>query len=201
MTQTNAARHSMDSPDWYSPSPLVEAARLVMGGIDLDPASSEEANATVQAEMFYDIEDNGLLLPWYGRVFHNPPGGLVDAFWKKFLSERNTVDQMVFVGYSLEQLQTLQTHNTTTPLDFPLCFPKKRIAFVENHAKRAERILKLIEKGEVAGASERAQKIAAACLLGKPPKDAPSHANYIMYVGPNVGEFEAVFSQFGQVRL
>lgn len=196
-----AARHSMDSPEWYSPSPFVEAAREVMGGIDLDPASHEEANLTVGATTFYGIAENGLTLPWFGRVFHNPPGGLVDAFWKKFLAERERVAQMVFVGYSLEQLQTLQTDNLVTPLDFALCFPKKRIAFVENEAKRAERIVKLIAKGEAPNASDRARKIAADCRRGKPPKDAPSHANYVMYAGHNKSGFAAEFSRFGKVRL
>ena len=36
---TDLARH-----DWHSPPEVVEAARRVMGGIDLDPASCEEAN-------------------------------------------------------------------------------------------------------------------------------------------------------------
>lgn len=191
----------MDSPEWYSPSPFVEAARTVMGAIDLDPASHEEANLTVLATTFYDLTANGLVQPWFGRVFHNPPGGLVDAFWKKFLAERERVEQMVFVGYSLEQLQTFQTDNAVTPLDFALCFPKKRIAFVENEAKRAERIVKLIAKGAAPNASDRARKIAADCRRGKPPKDAPSHANYVMYAGPNTAQFAEAFGRFGKVRL
>lgn len=47
-----AARHSMDSPEWYTPSPFVEAAREVMGGIDLDPASHEEANRIIKAARY-----------------------------------------------------------------------------------------------------------------------------------------------------
>lgn len=204
MTQTAfAGRHSMDSPEWYTPLPFVEAARAVMGGIDLDPASHEEANRLVQATQFYTEQDNGLAQPWHGRVFLNPPGGLVKDFWRKLLDERaRGVDEAIWIGYSLEQLQTLQTAGcVTTPLDYPLCVPSKRIAFVENAAKRAARIAALIAKGEAPGASVRARTIAADCRLGKPPKDAPSHGNYITYLGPHVGRFRDVFSHFGRVRV
>lgn len=55
-------------------------------------------------------------------------------------------------------------------------------------------------KGERDGANERERKIAALCRLGKPPKDAPPHANYITYLGPNAGTFRSVFGQFGATR-
>lgn len=194
-----AGRHTCDSPEWYTPSAYVEAAREVMGGIDLDPMSHTEANLTVKATRFYTEAENGLSLPLYGRVFYNPSGGVVDEAWKQVIAHLGQCE-MVWIGYSLEQLQTLQVRNTVTPLDYPICVPSKRIAFIENEAKRAERIAKLIAKGERLNANERERRIAANCRLGKPPKDAPSHANYITYVGPNVAAFATVFSRFGRVR-
>lgn len=196
-----AGRHTCDSPEWYTPSPLVGAARELMGGIDLDPASHEEANRIVGATHFYTIEDDGLMQPWCGRIFHNPPGGLVDAFWKKTLVERDRFEQLVWIGYSLEQLQTLQMDNVVTPLDYPICFTRKRIAFIENEAKKALRIQKLLEKGEAAGASDAARKLAAAIRAGKEPPNSPSHSNYIAYIGPHSERFAEVFGQFGKVRL
>lgn len=197
MTQSNlafAGRHSMDSPEWYTPSRFVDAAREVMGGIDLDPASHEEANAIIKATRFYAAEDNGLILPWSGRVFCNPPGGkddggdgLVPQFWSKWANE--PFDQGIWIGYSLEQLQSLQ-RVPITPLDYPTCYPSQRIAFVENELKREARLAKVRAENEKRRA--RGEQL-------KSEKNGPSHANFISYRGGNIDRFVEVFSIFGHV--
>lgn len=59
--------------EWYTPAPYIDAARRAMGSIELDPASCEEANKTVQAETFYSEAENGLEQSWGGNVWMNPP--------------------------------------------------------------------------------------------------------------------------------
>lgn len=56
--------YSSDSEEWYSPAAYVKAARNVMGGIDLDPASCALANQVVQAARYFSKDDNGLAQEW-----------------------------------------------------------------------------------------------------------------------------------------
>lgn len=205
MITETTSRHSCTNPDWISPSWLVEAAREVMGSIDLDPMSDVEAQTIVKATSYYTIEINGLMQPWYGNVFINPAGGTVAEAWTKLVATYHTplpkMHQAIWIGYSLEQLQTLQSlEDVDSPLLFPICVPKRRIPFVENTAMRAARIQRLLEKGEAPGASKAAQKTARDIRAGKEPPNSPSHANYICYLGLRVARFKRVFEKFGAVR-
>jgi hypothetical protein len=76
------------SVEYYTGAKYIEAARRVLGAIDLDPASCAEANATVGAATFYTKEQDGLSLPWRGRVWLNPPYcGEAGVFITKLLEE------------------------------------------------------------------------------------------------------------------
>ena len=76
------------SAEWYTPSEYIEAAKRVMGDIDLDPASSTIANETVKAKKFFSADDNGLIQDWSGRIWLNPPfaSGLIEKFIDKLLA-------------------------------------------------------------------------------------------------------------------
>src|SRR4051794_35367618 len=80
----------------WTPAEYVEAARAVMGGVSLDPASCAEAQTVVRAEVFYTREDDGLSKPWVAdALWLNPPyggkrneGGEISPFVEKLLAER-----------------------------------------------------------------------------------------------------------------
>lgn len=53
---------------------LVSRAHILMGSIDLDPASSAEANKTVQAKHFFTAKDDPINeAKWFGNVYLFPP--------------------------------------------------------------------------------------------------------------------------------
>lgn len=55
---------------------LVAAAHGLLGGIDLDVASSKVANEYVEAKEFFTPSDDGLnCQQWYGSVYLFPPSG------------------------------------------------------------------------------------------------------------------------------
>jgi hypothetical protein len=120
---------------WYTPYRFVEAAREVMGGIDLDPATCVMAQETVRAERFYTEADDGLAQPWIGRVWMNPPysTGLIDKFTGKLIQE--------YQAGSVSQAVVLVDNRTDTRWFHSLagacsrvCFTLGRINFYNENA-------------------------------------------------------------------
>lgn len=81
--------HNSVNDEWYTPDYLIDAVRDVMGGIDLDPATTAAQNERICAAKFYTKDDDGLTQPWSGRVFLNSPYSkpLLSHFVEKLLDE------------------------------------------------------------------------------------------------------------------
>jgi hypothetical protein len=69
------------SDDFLTPPELVEA----MGRFDLDPCSSHRQTVPLASICYHYPEDNGLLLPWSGSVFVNPPFSELQAWVNRFI--------------------------------------------------------------------------------------------------------------------
>ena len=114
--------------EWYTPLEYIELARVVMGSIDLDPASSDKANEVVQAMKHYTAQENGLEQDWYGNVWLNPPyaSELIVKFTEKLISELPRISQaLVLVNNATET----EWFSKLVSQAGAVCFPRSRVKF------------------------------------------------------------------------
>lgn len=160
------------SNEWYTPQRYIEAARTVMGGIDLDPASCEFANRVVQATRFYTKEENGLMHPWYGRIWLNPPYGKTQQGQASNLEyfTRYLIEQYQD-GKVIEAILLIPANTATRWFDtlwqYPICFPRFRVRFYN-------------EQGL---------------------SDGASFGTCFVYLGAHVQRFVEVFHRFGHIAM
>lgn len=156
--------------EWYTPSLYIEAARDVMGGIDLDPASSALANQTVKADTWWGVDDkdehgnDSLGRDWFGRVWLNPPYGKGSGLFTLQLTseyDAGRVEQAVLLlnayGFDSDWFDPLWRH--------PICFTDHRIEFTSPTRTSG----------------------------------GPANGNVFVYLGPSEQRFAEVFSGFGHV--
>jgi hypothetical protein len=165
-----AANFSSDSVEWYTPARYIEAARKALGKIDLDPASSAQANETVKATEFFTREQDGLEREWKGRAFLNPPygksqdhGSFAGAFCDKAIAEYESgnLDACIILVNSVHSQQW-----QARLFDFVICFVDHRIQFV--------------------------------AADGEENKN-PTFPNMFVYLGPDAKRFARVFGTLGYV--
>jgi hypothetical protein len=176
-------QHLSKSSLWMTPEPILEASRELMGGITLDPASDQEANERVKADFF--ISSDSLTEDWYWggeptqAAFLNPPGGRGQpkAFWNKLLEnwKNENIGQAIYIAFSLEQLQQNQSM-----LDFPVCFPDKRLKYVPREGKATS-------------------PTHASAIVYLPPRAGDSEHRFVSKLAAQ--KFEDIFSKFGKVKL
>jgi ParB family chromosome partitioning protein len=160
------------SNEWYTPSYIIEAAREIMGSIDLDPASCNAANQIVKATTFYTEQEDGLSRPWFGNVWCNPPFTAMTSCpmpmftWGRKLVEeyqKGHVEQAILLVMAC--IKQKWFHTLWSMEDYPVCFSRKRIYF-----------------HRPGGALQELRE--STCLI---------------YLGPNQQKFIDVFSQFGTI--
>jgi len=116
--------------EWYTPPVFIEASRTVMGGIDLDPASSIRANSIVHADEFYTQESDGLIQEWHGRVWMNPPYAqdLVKRFTEKLLEELQNIEQAIVLVNNATETGWCQSLLCSC---VAVCFLRGRIKYLD----------------------------------------------------------------------
>jgi phage N-6-adenine-methyltransferase len=113
---------------WYTPPCYIESARVVMGAIDLDPASSEIANEMVKATTIYTQEDDGLQYEWQGNIWMNPPYSqpLISQFIAKLTTSESVNQAIVLVNNGTETAWGQMLLKASSAV----CFHQGRIRFI-----------------------------------------------------------------------
>jgi hypothetical protein len=114
--------------DWWTPPEMLHA----LGDFDLDPCAPLN-RLWDTAKRHYTINDNGLSLPWVGRVWLNPPYGSQTETWVRRLSEHGDGIALIFA-------------RTETATFFPwvweraaaVMFLRGRVRFYDCTGKQAE---------------------------------------------------------------
>jgi ParB family chromosome partitioning protein len=123
-------RNNSGNSEWYTPQIYADAARQVMGGIDIDPCSCEDANRVIKATTFYSEADDGFSKEWRGRLYTNPPygEGTIDKFADKLLGEVGSqrVTQAVVLVNNCTETKWFQRLLRAAA---NVCFPMGRISF------------------------------------------------------------------------
>lgn len=124
--------------EWYTPTEYIEHVRTFLGEIDLDPASSAQAQMTVKAKKFFCIKDDGLSHKWKGRIFLNPPYAqpAIEQFSEKMISEVRAGNVIEAIMLTHNYTDTAWFHTATTEAT-AICFTRGRIAFVDRNGKKA----------------------------------------------------------------
>jgi hypothetical protein len=114
----------------YTPPEYIDAAREVLGGIDLDPATCAQAQETVDASEFFTAETDGLSQEWHGKVWMNPPyhRDLAPAFIAKLIEEKEAgrVSEAVVLTNNSTDTAWFQQ---LAPVSSAICFTKGRVNF------------------------------------------------------------------------
>jgi ParB family chromosome partitioning protein len=157
--------------EWGTPQWLIDIARQVLGGIDVDPASNAAAQERVCATRWYSAERSGLAVgvEWRGRVWMNPPYSrdLCWRFARRLLAEIDAghceaAAVLVNAAVSARWFQALLARADAT------CWLAKRVAFLD-------------------GAGQ--------------PVDGNAFSQALMYFGPDARIFESVLASHGSVTL
>lgn len=130
------AQYNSGENEWYTPAEYIAAARDVMGGIDLDPASSALANETVLATRFYAKDDDGLAQRWEGRVWMNPPYSkdLIYPFCDK-LAEEYANEHVTQAVVLVNNGNDTAWYARIAELASGLCQPNHRVKFLSPDGK------------------------------------------------------------------
>lgn len=112
------------SVDWYTPSWVFDALGV---NFDLDPCQPVGGVHWIPASKYYTEADDGLIQPWEGRVWLNPPYGKHTARWLEKMHHHRNGIALVF-----SRTDCAWFHDYVSRAD-AILFLRGRVRFVDGH--------------------------------------------------------------------
>ena len=141
-------KNNSGQEEWYTPPCYIESARKVMGSIDFDPCSCEKANTIVKATQYFTKEQDTITTPWPDNVnvWCNPPysrgiiGKIIETFLKNW-EDGHSQSDIPFIKEAIfltnNATETKWGNMLLSNCD-AVCFPNKRIKFLDNNLEEAK---------------------------------------------------------------
>lgn len=191
MNAASLINQTSSEVEYYTAPEILEAAREVLGVIELDPASSSAAQLRVKAKHYYGFKLDGSFVDgiskeWNGTVWLNHPFGRKEKACGEWCAKKHIhhsidyhgnkawVNKLVMECNSLRVSQALCiTYACTSEgwfqplLDYPQCFLSPRTNYYTPDGK----VKKGVTKGSV-----------------------------VTYIGPDVPRFVRAFRRFGRIK-
>ncbi|MBQ3060208.1 MAG: adenine methyltransferase [Desulfovibrio sp.] len=139
-----AVHFSSTRQDWETPWPFFMKMNDQYGPFVLDVCATP---ANTKCEQFFTKEENGLLQPWYGRAWMNPPYGRgINAWVKKATEEvRKNTEQVVCLLPA--RTDTAWWHDYVERYAFSVRFIRGRITFAgARHAAPFPSVIVIFKK-------------------------------------------------------
>ena len=115
--------------EWWTPPEVFEAIGL---RFDLDPCAPELPAADwLPVERRYSLPEDGLTLPWSGRVFLNPPYGGEAGKWMERLADHGHGIALVF------SRTDVKWWHAAVPSATAVCFIRGRLTFIAGAGQSA----------------------------------------------------------------
>jgi hypothetical protein len=110
------------SDDYYTPRAVFDAMGLTF---DIDVCAPPGGIEWIPAKRYFTQEDDGLLQPWEGRVWMNPPYSAPAPWIDRFIEHRSGVALVAFT-------KNAATDRLLSAAD-GICFPGHPFVFVTGH--------------------------------------------------------------------
>lgn len=121
-------QRSVASDEWYTPREIVKA----LGEFDLDPCAPSRHFYT--AKKCYTKEDDGLVQPWNGRVWCNPPYSrrLITPFIRRMAEHGNGI-ALIF-----NRMDIALWHDVIFPTASSMLVMRGRVRFIREDGRQGD---------------------------------------------------------------